>query len=135
MYFKYEFVAHCKIHFFDLAMIKEDGAERSIIDFSFGKITVVEGTVYKCHSYKKALAKVAVIKSTTFEFPIIGFILTESNVTEICFGNIFYHIFLVKLCLFVKAAMVSAKIFRFNLIFVNVIFMAKVLNLPLWMPD
>ncbi len=68
MNFENKLVAHRKIDFFDLAMIKKYGSKSGVVDFSGIKNTVVELAIDKSDAYKIALGKIAIDKSAGFKF-------------------------------------------------------------------
>ena len=68
MHFKNEFVAHGKIHLFDLAIVKIGCSKCRVVDFSIIKNAVIKLAIYKSNPYHIAIGKITIAKGAGFKF-------------------------------------------------------------------
>ena len=111
MHFENEFVAHCKIHFFNFAPIKSYSPKSHVINFGFAKNTIVKNTINKSHSQKGAGRKVTVIKNTAFKIFKINIVFTVNNGIVLFIKEIFRCFFQDSITIFVTEKIVIKLLF------------------------
>lgn len=91
MHFENEFVAHRKINFFDLAIVKIHGSKSRVIDFGLIENAVIELAIYESNAYQIAIGKITIGKSTGFKFFEIEGFLTVADIVVMLVKEILGH--------------------------------------------
>lgn len=91
MHFEYEFVAHRKINFFNLAIVKIHGSKSRVIDFGSVEVAVVELAIYESNANQIAIRKITIGKSTGFKFFEIEGFQTVVEVVVVLVKEILGH--------------------------------------------
>lgn len=68
-------IGHGKIYGCKIAIIELDSTKGHMTNFSFFKITMIEGAVNKYGSYEVALGKITMVENTVFVFVVTDFVL------------------------------------------------------------
>ena len=93
MNFENEFVAHRKIDFFDLALIKKYRSKSSVINSGGIEIAVIKLAIDKGNAYKITIWKIAIGKRAGFKFFKVQRFLSVADVVVVLLKEIFSHFF------------------------------------------
>lgn len=71
MNFKDKLVAHCEVHFLDLAFVEANGTKGNIIDLRVVEITIVKRAIDKGNAYKSPVRKRTMVKNTSLKISMV----------------------------------------------------------------